>query len=123
MVEMYTNGLISLLMIHLVQPFVGCGPDGAVGYLDRWVGNANPSYEHAITYFEGVMQGYGLDRVEVHRFQWNTAWAVNICGYKDGSVYPDEWLIFGAHFDIAPPVAYTPVLKLDSRIWHQTWCI
>jgi hypothetical protein len=33
---------------------------------------------------------------------------VNICGYKTGSVYPDEWLIFGAHFDIAPPVAYTP---------------
>ena len=88
--------------------FVGCGPDLARGYLDRWIGNANPSYEHAITYFEGVMQGYGLDRVEVHRFQWNTAWAVNICGYKDGSVYPDEWLIFGAHFDIAPPVAYTP---------------
>lgn len=89
-------------------PCATCGPDGAVGYLDRWIGNANPSYEHAITYFEGVMQGYGLDRVEVHRFQWNTAWAVNICGYKDGSVYPDEWLIFGAHFDIAPPVAYTP---------------
>ena len=90
-------------------PCATCGPDGAVGYLDRWIGNANPSYEHAIVYFEGVMQGYGLDRVEVHRFQWNTAWAVNICGYKDGSVYPDEWLIFGAHFDIAPPVAYTPV--------------
>ena len=88
--------------------FVGCGPDLARGYLDRWVGNANPSYEHAVTYFEGVMQGYGLDRVEVHRFQSNTAWSVNICGYKDGSVYPDEWLIFGAHFDIAPPVAYTP---------------
>ena len=89
-------------------PCVTCGPDGAVGYLDRWVGNANPSYEHAVTYFEGVMLGYGLDRVEVHRFQSNTAWSVNICGYKDGSIYPDEWLIFGAHFDIAPPVAYTP---------------
>ena len=89
-------------------PCATCGPDGAVGYLDRWIGNANPSYEHAITYFEGVMQGYGLDSVEVHRFQSNTAWAVNICGYKTGSVYPDEWLIFGAHFDIAPPVAYTP---------------
>ena len=89
-------------------PCASCGADGAVGYLDRWIGNANPSYEHAIVYFEGVMQGYGLDRVEVHRFQSNTAWAVNICGYKDGSVYPDEWLIFGAHFDIAPPVAYTP---------------
>ena len=89
-------------------PCATCGPDGAVGYLDRWVGNANPSYEHAVTYFEGVMLGYGLDRVEVHRFQSNTAWSVNICGYKDGSIYPDEWLIFGAHFDIAPPVAYTP---------------
>ena len=88
--------------------FVGCGPDLARGYLDRWVGNGNPSYEHAVTYFEGVMLGYGLDRVEVHRFQSNTAWSVNICGYKTGSVYPDEWLIFGAHFDIAPPVAYTP---------------
>ena len=90
------------------SPCATCGPDGAVGYLDRWVGNANPSYEHAVVYFEGVMLGYGLDRVEVHRFQSNTAWSVNICGYKDGSVYPDEWLIFGAHFDIAPPVAYTP---------------
>lgn len=89
-------------------PCATCGADGAVGYLDRWIGNGNPSYEHAITYFEGVMQGYGLDSVEVHRFQSNTAWAVNICGYKTGSVYPDEWLIFGAHFDIAPPVAYTP---------------
>lgn len=89
-------------------PCATCGADGAVGYLDRWIGNANPSYEHAITYFEGVMKGYGLDSVEVHRFQSNTAWAVNICGYKTGSVYPDEWLIFGAHFDIAPPVAYTP---------------
>ena len=54
-------------------PCATCGPDGAVGYLDRWIGNANPSYEHAITYFEGVMQGYGLDSVEVHRFQSNTA--------------------------------------------------
>ena len=84
-----------------------CGPDGAVGYLDRWIGNANPSYEHAIAYFEGVMHGYGLD-VRVQRFQSNTAWAVNICGYKEGTVYPDEWLVFGAHFDIAPPVLFTP---------------
>ena len=88
-------------------PCAVCGPDGAVGYLDRWIGNANPSYEHAITYFEGVMKGYGLD-VEVHRFQSGTAWAVNICGYKTGTVFTDEWLVFGAHFDIAPPVAPTP---------------
>jgi hypothetical protein len=81
--------------------------DGAVGYLDRWIGNGNPAYEDAIAYFEGVMRGYGLD-VEVHRFQSGTLWAVNICGYKTGTVYPNEWLVFGAHFDIAPPVAYLP---------------
>ena len=81
--------------------------DGAVGYLDRWIGNGNPAYEDAITYFSGVMSGYGL-RTEVHRFQAGTLWAVNICGYKDGTVYPDEWIVFGGHFDIAPPVAYTP---------------
>jgi hypothetical protein len=81
--------------------------DGAVGYLDRWIGNGNPAYEDAVAFFSGVMEGYGLD-VEVHRFQAGTAWAVNVCGYKTGSVYPNEWLVFGAHFDIAPPVAYTP---------------
>ena len=81
--------------------------DGAKGYLDRWIGNANPAYEDAITFFSGVLEGYGLD-VTVHRFQSGTAWAVNICGYKTGTMYPDEWLVFGAHFDIAPPVVMTP---------------
>ena len=81
--------------------------DGAKGYLNRWIGNGNPAYEDAITFFSGVFEGYGL-RTEVHRFQASTAWAVNICGYKEGTLYPDEWLVFGAHFDIAPPVAYTP---------------
>ena len=85
--------------------------DGAVGFLDRWIGNGNPGYEDAITYFEGVMVGYGLD-VEVHRFQSGTLWAVNICAYKTGTVFPDEWLVFGAHFDVAPyatpPTAIIP---------------
>ena len=81
--------------------------DGAVGYLDRWVGNAVPAYEDAIAFFSGVLEGYGL-RTEVQRFQANTGWAVNICGYKDGTLAPDEWLVFGAHFDIAPPLVMTP---------------
>ena len=29
--------------------------------------------------------------------------AYNICAYKWGSVVPDEWMVFGAHFDVAPP--------------------
>jgi hypothetical protein len=91
-----------------------CGPDLAEGYLDRWIGNGNGAYEHAIAYFEGVMKGYGL-RTEVHRFQTGTLWAVNICGYKDGTMFPDEWLVFGGHFDIAPyatpPTAVIPGLE------------
>jgi len=83
--------------------------DGAVGYLDRWIGNGNPAYEDAITYFEGVLTGYGL-RTEIHRFQTGTLWAVNICGYKDGTSFIDEWLVFGAHFDIAPYATPTSLL-------------
>ena len=45
-------------------PCASCGADGAVGYLDRWIGNANPLLRTRHVYFEGVMQGYGLDRVE-----------------------------------------------------------
>ena len=65
------------------------------------------------------MQGYGLD-VEVHRFQSGTAWAVNICGYKTGTVYPDEWLVFGAHFDIAPPVLFTPAARYPLDMARAT---
>lgn len=81
--------------------------DFAKGYLNRWIGNGNPAYEDAVTFFSGVLEGYGLD-VIVHRFQAGVAWAVNICGYKTGTQTPNEWLVFGAHFDIAPPAAYTP---------------
>ncbi len=88
---------------------ITCGTDGAVGFLDRWIGNQNPSYEHAVDYFEGVMTGFGL-RTEVHRYWTGTAWAVNICGYKDGSMFADEWLVFGGHFDIAPYATPTSLL-------------
>ena len=92
---------------------VTCGNDGAVGYLDRWIGNQNPSYEEAIDYFEGVFTGFGL-RAEVHRYWTGTVWVANVCGYKDGSTFPDEWLVFGAHFDIAPyatPTSLIPGLE------------
>lgn len=67
------------------------------------------------------------------------AWAVNICGYKEGTVYPDAWLVFGAHFDIAPPAAYTPLapafqdmdvtvtdyvnLDMMGINWHGNWAL
>jgi hypothetical protein len=44
-----------------------------------------------------------------HRFEFTDIFniqnpeAYNVCAYKWGSELPNEWLVFGAHFDIAPP--------------------
>ena len=82
--------------------------DGAVGYLDRWAGQGNLAYEDAAQFLIAEMTAYGL-RVEEQRFDLTDVLgnqnpeAYNICGFRDGTLYPDEWLVFGAHFDIAPP--------------------
>ena len=83
-------------------------PDGAVGYLDRWAGQGNPAYEDAAQFLIAEMDAYGL-RVETQRFDLTDILgnqnpeAYNVCGFRDGTLFPDEWLVFGAHFDIAPP--------------------
>lgn len=82
--------------------------DGAVGYLDRWAGQGNLAYEDAAQFLIAEMTAYGL-RVETQRFDLTDVLgnqnpeAYNICGFRDGTMFPDEWLVFGAHFDIAPP--------------------
>ena len=82
--------------------------DGAVGYLDRWAGQGNLAYEDAAQFLIAEMTAYGL-RVEVQRFAIEDVLgnvnpeAYNVCGFRDGTLYPNEWLVFGAHFDIAPP--------------------
>jgi len=83
-------------------------PDGAVGYLDRWAGQGNPAYEDAAQFLIAEMEAYGLT-VEEQRFDLTDVLgnqnpeAYNICGFRYGTLYPNEWLVFGAHFDIAPP--------------------
>ena len=82
--------------------------DGAVGYLDRWAGQGNLAYEDAAQFLIAEMTAYGL-RVEVQRFAIEDVLgnvnpeAYNVCGFRDGTLYPNEWLVFGAHFDIATP--------------------
>ena len=83
--------------------------DGAVGYLDRWAGQGNLAYEDAAQFLIAEMTSYGL-RVEVQRFAIEDVLgnvnpeAYNVCGFRDGTLNPNEWLVFGAHFDIAPPI-------------------
>ena len=82
--------------------------DGKAGYFDRWAGQGNAAYEDAALYIIGELEGFGLE-VIAHRYEYTDIMnvqnpeAYNICAYKWGSVVPDEWMVFGAHFDVAPP--------------------
>ena len=75
----------------------------------RWAGQGNLAYEDAAQFLIAEMTSYGL-RVEVQRFAIEDVLgnvnpeAYNVCGFRDGTLYPNEWLVFGAHFDIAPPI-------------------
>ena len=82
--------------------------DGAVGLLNRWAGQGNAAYEEAAQWLIVELESYGLE-VQDHRFEFTDIFekqnpeAYNICGYKWGEEDPDKWMVFGAHFDIAPP--------------------
>ena len=98
--------------------------DGAVGYLDRWAGQGNVAYEDAAQYLIGNLESFGLE-VIVQRFTYDSLMtgaqnpeAYNICGYRFGEVNPDEWMVFGAHFDIAPPVNGG---MLDPHLFGRTY--
>ena len=98
--------------------------DGAVGYLDRWAGQGNAAYEDAALHLRQTMENFGLE-VIVQRFTYDSLMtgaqnpeAYNICGYRYGEVDPDKWMVFGAHFDIAPPVNGA---VLDPHIFGRTY--
>ena len=82
--------------------------DGKEGYWDRWAGQGNAAYEDAAQYLISELSSFGLE-VMSHRYEYTDMLgaqnpeAYNVCAYKWGSIYIDEWLVFGAHFDVAPP--------------------
>lgn len=98
--------------------------DNAVGYLDRWAGQGNAAYEDAALYLIGQMEDFGLE-VITQRFVYESTEtgavnpeAYNVCGYRFGDVNPNKWMVFGAHFDIAPPVN---AAMLDPHIFGRTY--
>ena len=98
--------------------------DGANGYLDRWAGQGNAAYEDAAQYLIQTLESFGLE-VITQRFVYDSLMtgaqnpeAYNICGYRFGTVDPDKWMVFGAHFDIAPPVNGG---MLDPHIFGRTY--
>jgi len=98
--------------------------DGALGYLDRWAGQGNLAYEDAALHLRQTLENFGLE-VIVQRFTYDSLMtgsqnpeAYNICGYRYGEVDPDKWMVFGAHFDIAPPVNGA---VLDPHVFGRTY--
>ena len=98
--------------------------DGAIGYLDRWAGQGNAAYEDAAQYLIQTLGSFGLE-VITQRFTYDSLQtgaqnpeAYNICGYRFGEVNPDKWMVFGAHFDIAPPINGG---MLDPHIFGRTY--
>ena len=94
--------------------------DPQTGYNDRWGPFTlnDPTYMRAANFMQGELQGMGYDS-QVHRY-WisDFSYAVNVCGYKTGTMYPDEWLVLGAHLDIAesgsPPGGGTHIGAHDN---------
>ena len=82
--------------------------DGAVGYLNRWAGQGNTAYEAGAVYLIDKLESFGL-MVDTQRFEFTDVFgnqnpeSYNICGFRYGSEVPNEWMVFGAHFDVAPP--------------------
>jgi len=101
-----TYNYLSLLTDESADPFDTS--DFAAGYLQRWAGQANPAYEAGAQYLMGKLEEFGLD-VVVQRYAFVDVFdnqnpeSYNICGFRYGNELPNEWMVFGAHFDIAPP--------------------
>ena len=98
--------------------------DGALGYLDRWAGQGNAAYEDAALHLIQTMENFGLE-VITQRFTYDSLMtgaqnpeAYNICGYRYGEIDPNKWMVFGAHFDIAPPVNGA---VLDPHVFGRTY--
>ena len=103
------HGKIVYDRLHeITDPGLALDVDGRSGYWDRWAGQGNPAYEDAAQYLISELDSFGLE-VMTHRFEFTDIFniqnpeAYNVCAYKWGSETPNEWLVFGAHFDIAPP--------------------
>ena len=117
-----TYNYLSMLSDETLDPTDAA--DGAVGFLDRWAGQGNLAYEDAALHLIQTLENFGLE-VITQRFVYDSIEtgaqnpeAYNICGYRFGEVDPDKWMVFGAHFDIAPPVN---AVALDPHIFGRTY--
>jgi hypothetical protein len=58
-----------------------------------------PHMAQAASYIEQQLKGFGLD-TEIVRFERENREVLNVIGYHWGIHRPEEWIVFGAHYDI-----------------------
>jgi hypothetical protein len=101
--SLYGTGLIDGLTVFEMMEII-TDPDG--DFNDLWGPFTEPplpSYTNALNYFGSQMTSYGYDS-QIHNYRTSSSpRAENVCGYKIGTLYPDEWLVLGAHLDVAEP--------------------
>ncbi|MCB5233934.1 MAG: M20/M25/M40 family metallo-hydrolase [Candidatus Cloacimonetes bacterium] len=75
---------------------------------------ADNRYEVA-TWIKDTFQRIGLSNVEIQPFEWDTTYNArdqyNVVGVIPGSLYPDEYIVLGAHYDsitYRTPMTFAP---------------
>ena len=99
----HSTGIVDGLTVFEMMEII-TDPDG--DFNDLWGPFTEPplpSYTSALNYFASQMTSYGYDS-QIHNYRTSSSpRAENVCGYKTGTLYPDEWLVLGAHLDVAEP--------------------
>jgi len=100
--SLYGEGIVDGLTVFEMMEIIAV--DGE--FNDLWgpfTEPPQPDYTNALNYFSGKLTSYGYD-AQIHNYRTSSSpRAENVCGYKTGTLYPDEWLVLGAHLDVAEP--------------------
>ncbi|MEC8875346.1 MAG: M20/M25/M40 family metallo-hydrolase [Candidatus Thermoplasmatota archaeon] len=100
--SMHGTGIIDGLTVFEMMEVIAVDGD----FNDLWGPFTEPplpAYTNALNYFSGKLASYGYD-AQIHNYRTSSSpRAENVCGYKTGTLYPDEWLVLGAHLDVAEP--------------------
>ena len=101
--EVGANQSTGLIDGYTIYEWMTMFTDVNDGYNERWGPFVffDPVYDRALNFLMSEFNSMGFDS-QIHRYTLSsTPYAVNVCGYKTGTMYPDEWLVLGAHLDIA----------------------
>jgi len=99
---LHSSGIVDGLTVFEMMEVIGVDGD----FNDLWGPFTEPplpSYTNALNFFANELTSYGYNS-EIHNYRTSSSpRAENVCGYKEGTLYPDEWLVLGAHLDVAEP--------------------